>query len=86
MSKGVITLNAALPQSPDALTVDVAGAAKLLAISVSHLYALIKTGRFGPSPVLLGRSCRFRVAELIDWVNAGCPDRVRWKNMRGSRR
>ncbi len=35
MSKGVITLNAALPQSPDALTVDVAGAAKLLAISVS---------------------------------------------------
>ena len=52
------------------LAVNVAGAARLLGISESHLYALCKTGRFGPAPVKLGRSCRYRVDELRAWLAA----------------
>ncbi|MGH7176746.1 MAG: helix-turn-helix transcriptional regulator [Tepidisphaeraceae bacterium] len=66
----------------DALTVDNAGAAKLLGISESHLYALKRTGRLGPTPVRLGRCCRFLVRELSDWCEAGCPSRSRWQVMK----
>ena len=67
----------------DSLTVDNAGAAKLLGISESHLYALKRTARLGPAPIRLGRCCRYRVSELVEWVNAGCPARARWQAMRG---
>ena len=66
-----------------AITVDNAGVAKLLGISESHLYALKRTARFGPAPVRLGRCCRYRAAELADWVAAGCPSRSRWEAMKG---
>ena len=71
-----------LPAPPGTLTVDSDGAARLVGISPSHLYALKRTGRFGPAPVRLGRCCRYRVAELIEWVNAGCPPRAKWLAMR----
>jgi predicted DNA-binding transcriptional regulator AlpA len=70
----------------DPLTVDNAGAAKLLGISESHLYALKRTARLGPTPIRLGRCCRYRVSELVEWVNAGCPARARWQAMRGGGR
>ena len=70
----------------NSLTVDNAGAAQLLGISESHLYALKRTARLGPAPIRLGRCCRYRVAELVDWVNAGCPARTRWQAMRGGGR
>jgi predicted DNA-binding transcriptional regulator AlpA len=70
----------------DSLTVDNAGAAKLLGISESHLYALKRTARLGPTPIRLGRCCRYRVSELVEWVNAGCPARARWQAMRGGGR
>ncbi len=69
-----------------ALTVDNAGAAKLLGISESHLYALKRNGKFGPAPIRLGRCCRYRSAELVEWVNAGCPARSRWQVMKGGGR
>jgi predicted DNA-binding transcriptional regulator AlpA len=67
----------------DPLAVDNAGAAKMLGISESHLYALKRTARLGPTPIRLGRCCRYRVSELVEWVNAGCPARARWQAMRG---
>ncbi|MGD0463429.1 MAG: helix-turn-helix domain-containing protein [Tepidisphaeraceae bacterium] len=69
----------------ESLTVDATGAAKLLGISESHFYALKRTARLGPAPVHLGRCCRYRVAELEEWVNAGCPARARWQAMQGDR-
>lgn len=62
--------------------VDAAGAARLLDVSVAHVYALRSTGRFGPEPVRLGRACRYRVDELRAWLDAGCPNRERWRAMR----
>jgi predicted DNA-binding transcriptional regulator AlpA len=70
----------------NSLTVDNAGAAKLLGISESHLYALKRTARLGPVPIRLGRCCRYRIAELAEWVDAGCPARARWQTMRGGAR
>jgi len=70
---------------PDVLAVDVAGAAKLLGISQSHVFAMRRAGKFGPVPVRMGRCCRYRVAELTAWVNAGCPARARWQAIGGQR-
>ena len=35
-----------------------------------------------PEPVHVGRSVYWRPRELVDWVDAGCPDRHTWKVMR----
>ena len=69
--------------SADVLAVDAAGAARLLGISESHLFAMRRAGKFGPVPVRMGRCCRFSIAELRSWVAAGCPSRSRWQAMNG---
>lgn len=63
------------------VAVSAAVAAAILGISESHFYALRKTGKLGPMSVKLGRSVRWRRAELDEWVNAGCPPRHRWQAM-----
>jgi predicted DNA-binding transcriptional regulator AlpA len=77
-----------MPADPsrESLTVDAAGAARLVGISPSHFFALIRTGRFGPEPIRLGRCRRYRVAELTAWVESGCPARNRWLAMQGGGR
>jgi len=74
------------PAGPDALAVDIADAARLLSISPSHLFALRRAGRFGPKPIKLGRSCRFRVDELRQWLEAGCPSAAVWRPAKGGGR
>jgi len=61
------------------LAVDISGAAKLLSISPSHLFALQRAGKWGPKPIRLGRSCRFLVAALKAWLEAGCPSAAQWR-------
>jgi predicted DNA-binding transcriptional regulator AlpA len=53
--------------------------ALMVDISESHLFALIRTGRFGPRATRLGRCCRYSTAELAAWVATGCPPRHKWK-------
>ncbi|HNQ24015.1 MAG TPA: AlpA family phage regulatory protein [Phycisphaerae bacterium] len=63
---------------PDALLVDAQGAAKLLGVARSQLYALLKSARL-PLPIRLGiRATRWRVEELRAWTAAGCPPRHKW--------
>jgi excisionase family DNA binding protein len=64
-----------------------AQAARLLGISESHLYDLMKEGRFGPEPKRMGRARRFDRAEVLAWFRAGCPTRARWQALqqRGGR-
>lgn len=57
-------------------------AAKLLGISERHLWALHSSARI-PQPIRLGRSVRWRRAELVEWLDAGAPPRDRWEAMRG---
>jgi predicted DNA-binding transcriptional regulator AlpA len=39
-----------------------------------------------PSPIRLGGRTLWRVQELREWVEAGCPDNRTWQALRGSRR
>jgi predicted DNA-binding transcriptional regulator AlpA len=68
--------------SIEPLAVDAAGAATLLGISERHFWAQHSAGKV-PRPALrLGRAVRWSVAELRDWLAAGCPERSRWESMR----
>jgi excisionase family DNA binding protein len=53
--------------------------AKLLSISERSLYRLKSTGEL-PAPVVLGGSVRWRLKEIHDWINKGCPRSAKPKN------
>lgn len=64
-------------EGTDRLALPAADAARLLGISRAHLLKLHSTGQL-PAPVRLGRSVRWNRAELVAWLAAGAPPRVRW--------
>ena len=39
-----------------------------------------------PMPVYIGRSKFWRPQELRDWINAGCPDRRKWKMLQNTQK
>jgi excisionase family DNA binding protein len=56
--------------------------AELLGISDRHMWKLHAAAQL-PAPVRLGRSVRWRRAELLDWLAAGAPSREVWDAMTG---
>jgi excisionase family DNA binding protein len=58
----------------DPVLLTVAAAAEMLTVSVPTLRRMIAAGRT-PQPVRLGRALRFRRADLLQWVEDGCPSR-----------
>ena len=71
----------------EALLVDDATAALMLAIGTSYFRWLLKSGAIGPEPVRLGRRQLHRVDQLLAWVLAGLPSRKEWLATReGARR
>lgn len=52
--------------------------------SQSHLWQLHSQGRI-PKPVKLGRRTLWVRAELLAYVEAGCPNRQRWEAMKQQR-
>lgn len=42
-------------------------------ISAQHWRRMVDAGR-APQPVRLGRALRWRRAELMQWIQDGCPD------------
>lgn len=67
-------------QAPLAVTTK--EAARLCSISERHFLNLDENGRLGPRAIRLGNCVRWSVAEIRDWMNAGCPERSRWDAMR----
>lgn len=67
------------PRETACLAVPVTEVAKLLGVSVRHVWALLADGRL-PRPVRLGRAVRWNVDELRDWLAAGAPEIAVWKN------
>ena len=55
--------------------------AELLGISKRHLWSLNAQGKL-PRPIRLGRSVRWRLDEIRDWLAAGAPDRDCWEETR----
>lgn len=74
------------PTTIEPLMVDVRGVAALLGVSARHVQGLDYSGRLGPMPVKLGRSARWSVQEIRDWISGGCLPRAQWIATRGGRK
>jgi len=68
----VTTATSPPADAPAAALLDVRAVATLLNCSPRHVYRLADAGRL-PSPVRIGALVRWRRAELLDWLAAGCP-------------
>ena len=55
--------------------------AHLLGFSATHWWRMHSAQQV-PSPVHIGRLTRWRLAEIKEWVNAGCPPRCKWNTDR----
>lgn len=85
-------MNRQKPSTPP-LAVLANEAARLLGISDVHFRKLKRSPLMGPRPVQLGlgpeetgeRGERWNVAELTAWLNAGCPPRDQWDEMKATR-
>ena len=58
---------------------------RLGGVSLRHIRRLDSAGKI-PRPIRLGRSVRWPVQEIKDWMDAGAPDRRTWEAMKGARR
>jgi excisionase family DNA binding protein len=67
--------------TPEPLLLRDTEAAALLGIGRSTLRRLLCAGKV-PPPIHLGRSCRWRRAELLAWLEAGAPDARMWAAIR----
>ncbi len=56
-----------------------------LGVSLRHLRRCDSAGKL-PRPIRLGRSVRWPVAEIEQWMAAGAPDRRTWEALKGARR
>jgi excisionase family DNA binding protein len=60
------------PDQAQAELLDVGAVAALLQCSGRHVYRLADAGKM-PRPIKLGQLVRWRRAELIRWLDDGCP-------------
>lgn len=60
------------------LAVPAGEVAKLLGVSLRHVWALLAEGQL-PRPVRLGRSVRWNIDELRAWLAAGAPEMDSWE-------
>jgi hypothetical protein len=63
------------------LLIDVHLLGRLLDRSSRQLSRDDAAGRL-PAPVIIGRSKKYRYAEILEWVEAGCPGRKAWEQIR----
>ncbi len=54
--------------------------AKELKISARQVWKMLSRGDL-PSPIKLGRSVRWRSAEIARWLEAGAPKRELWEQL-----
>lgn len=74
------------PAGPPPILVDARRAAALLGVGLRTLRTMDAAGKL-PAAVRLSPGCvRWRLAELRDWTEAGCPDRETWEARRAARR
>jgi len=52
-----------------------------LGVSPRHIWRLHATGKL-PKPIRLGKSVRWLVNEINEWLEAGAPDRRTWEAMK----
>ena len=70
------------PSAVEPLLVDAAGVGVLLGVSRNMVLKIHSNGRLGPLPVRLGRCVKWRMCELRAWVEAECPARDQWQQIK----
>lgn len=72
-----------MPDMPELapLAVSARQLAGMLDLSVRTIRTMDAAGKL-PRGVRIGRSVRWPVDELRDWLDAGCPDRASWQAIR----
>ncbi len=69
-------------RSKKAVTLTAQQLSERLGISLRHVRRLDSSGKL-PRPFRLGRSVRWSVIEIDNWMGAGAPDRQKWNQMKG---
>lgn len=59
--------------------------ARRLRVSIRQIRKL-HSDALMPAPLRLGRSVRWRAAELAAWLSAGAPSRTEWETMQNGQR
>lgn len=72
-----------MPTEP--LLIPDTAAAGLCGLGRSTWHRLRASGKV-PAPVKIGRSCRWNRAELLAWIESGCPDAGTWAALRATKR
>ncbi len=67
------------PQKP--LVMPARELARLLGVSIRQIWRLSSSGKL-PKPLRLGGSVRWSLKEIKAFVEAGCPDRASWEEMK----
>ena len=60
------------------LLLNITQVAEALGVARASVRRYHDAGRL-PKAVHIGRSCRWRAAEIEDWIIAGCPPRCEWR-------
>lgn len=58
--------------------------AEMLDVSLRQIWRLNASGKL-PKPVRIGGSVRWNRQEVVDWFEAGCPDRRTWEARKETR-
>jgi predicted DNA-binding transcriptional regulator AlpA len=67
------------PSGPPVGLIDGNRIAELLAVSRAT-FARMKAARKVPAPIVLSAGChRWKLAEVLAWIDAGCPARKEWE-------
>jgi predicted DNA-binding transcriptional regulator AlpA len=66
--------------TPEALLIPDTAAAALAGVSRAHWHRLRAAGKV-PGSVRLGRKVLWRRAEVVSWIENGCPDAKVWAAM-----
>lgn len=70
---------------PRPLAVGAAQLGKLLGLGLRTIRGMDAAGKL-PTPIRLGGSVRWRVAEIEAWLSLGAPDRETWAAIRAARK
>jgi predicted DNA-binding transcriptional regulator AlpA len=66
------------------LLVNISEASSMLGIGRTLFYQMSADGRLGPRPVTFGKKKLWRTEELRHWVEAACPGREKWQQIKGT--
>ena len=69
-------------QKGNCLLLTAAAVGEMLSLSKRQIFRLNSSGKI-PAPIRIGASPRWRENEIVEWLQAGAPDRKTWNSIFG---